>query len=62
MSVKNGRKRRRKNLSYFGCGANFGGKNVCDIFLGGNLFLRIAGKIAKISKIKTRKNFVPYSS
>ena len=27
------------------------------IFIGGNLFLRIAGKIAKI---RTRKNFVPH--
>ena len=30
------------------------------IFIGGNLFLRIAGKIAKIAKIRTRKNFVPH--
>ena len=30
------------------------------IFLCGDLFLRIAGKIAKISKIRTRKNFVPH--
>ena len=28
-------------------------------FCGGKLFLRIAGKIAKIVKIRTRKNFVP---
>ena len=26
----------------------------------GKLFLRIAGKIAKIVKIRTRKNFVPH--
>ena len=30
------------------------------IFIGGNLFLRIAGKIAKIAKIRTRKIFVPH--
>ena len=30
------------------------------IFIAGNLFLRIAGKIAKIAKIRTRKNFVPH--
>ena len=29
-------------------------------FFCGNLFLRIAGKIAKIVKIRTRKNFVPH--
>ena len=29
------------------------------IFICGNLFLRIAGKIAKITKFRTRKNFVP---
>ena len=30
------------------------------IFICGNVFLRIAGKIAKIAKIRTRKNFVPH--
>ena len=30
------------------------------IFGGGKLFLRIAGKIAKIVKIRTRNNFVPH--
>ena len=35
---------------------NLCGKNVFVNFLGGKLFLRIAGKIAKI---RTRKNFVP---
>ena len=30
------------------------------IFIWGNLFLRIAGKTAKIAKIRTRKNFVPH--
>jgi len=29
------------------------------IFICGNLFLRVAGKIAKNAKIRTRKNFVP---
>ena len=29
------------------------------IFVYGNLFLRIAGKTAKIAKIRTRKNFMP---
>ena len=29
-------------------------------FICGNLFLRIAGKIAKIAKIRTRINFVPH--
>ena len=40
-------------------GVNFCGKNICGnvIFICGNLFLRIAGKIAKIG---TRKNFVPH--
>ena len=27
---------------------------------GGELFLRVAGKIAKIVKMRTRKNFVPH--
>ena len=30
------------------------------IFICGNLFLRIAGKTAKIEKIRTRTNFVPH--
>ena len=30
------------------------------IFICGDLFLRIAGKIAKIAKIRTRKNFLPH--
>ena len=30
------------------------------IFICGNVFVRIAGKIAKIAKIRTRKNFVPH--
>ena len=30
------------------------------IFFSGNLFLRIAGKIVEIAKIRTRKNFVPH--
>ena len=30
------------------------------IFICGNLCLRIAGKIAKIAKIRTRKNFVQH--
>ena len=38
-------------------GVNFCEKNVCVNFFCGNLFLRIAGKIAKI---RTRKNFVPH--
>ena len=37
-------------------GINFCGKNVCGNLYLGELFLRIAGKIAKI---RTRKNFVP---
>ena len=46
-------------------GVNFCGKNVsvnCLVGEGGEggLFLRIAGKIAKIVKIRTRKNFVPH--
>ena len=41
-------------------GANVCGRNVCGIFLGGGttVFLRIAGKSAKI---RTRKNFVPHN-
>ena len=38
-------------------GINFCGKNVCGNLYLGELFLRIAGKIAKI---RTRKNFVPH--
>ena len=30
------------------------------IFICGSIFLRIAGKITKIAKIRTRKNFVPH--
>ena len=30
------------------------------IFICGNLFLRIAGKTAKIAKIRTRNKFVPH--
>ena len=30
------------------------------IFFGGNLFLRIDGKMVKIAKIRTRNNFVPH--
>ena len=33
-------------------GVNFGRKNLCVIFICGNLFLRIAGKIAKIKPAK----------
>ena len=44
-----------------GSGVNFFWKNVFVNFLGENYFnLRIAGKIAKIVKIRTRKNFVPH--
>ena len=32
------------------------------IFICGNLFLRIAEKIANISKIKTHKNFLPHAN
>ena len=39
---------------------NFCGKNVFVNFLGGKLLLRIAGKMVKIVKIKTCKNFVPH--
>ena len=35
----------------------YSGKNVCGNLYLGELFLRIAGKIAKI---RTRKNFVPH--
>ena len=35
----------------------FAGKTFSVIFICGKLFLRIAGKIAKI---RTRKNFVPH--
>ena len=47
-------------IIYFG--VNFCGKNVCGNFLGGNLFLQIAGKITKITKITTHKNFVLHGS
>ena len=35
------------------------GKMFVAIFICGNLFLQIAGKSAKITKIRTCKNFVP---
>ena len=38
-------------------GVNFCRKNVCDNLYLRELFLRIAGKIAKV---RTRKNFVPH--
>ena len=38
------------------------GKMFVVIFLGGNLFLQIAGKITKITKITTHKNFVLHGS
>ena len=38
------------------------GKMFVAIFIRGNLFLQIAGKNAKIAKIRTRKNFVPHST
>ena len=41
-------------------GVNFCGNNVSVIFICGNLFLRIAGKIVQNAKIRTRKNFVPH--
>ena len=40
-------------------GVNFCGKMFAVIFICGNLFLRIAGKIAKI---RARKNFVPHGN
>ena len=36
------------------------GKMVAVIFFRGNLFLQIAGKMAKIAEIRTCKNFVPH--
>ena len=44
-------------LENISSGVNFCGKNVCGNFYLGNVFLRIAGKTAKIAKIRTRKNF-----
>ena len=38
------------------------GKMSAVIFSCGNLLLRIAGKTAKIAKIRTRKNFLPHGS
>ena len=40
----------------------FAGKMFEVIFICGNLFLRIAGKITKIEKIRSRKNFVSHSN
>ena len=40
----------------------FAGKMFAVIFICGNLFLRIAGKIAKIEKIRSRKNCVSHSN
>ena len=36
------------------------GKMFAVIFIHGNLFLQIAGKTAKIAKIRTPQNFVPH--
>ena len=48
-------------LEYIYSGVNFlAGKMFAVIFICGDLFLRIAGKSAKIAKIRTRKNFVPH--
>ena len=48
-------------LEYIYSGVNFCRKNVCgNFYLREQLFLRISGKSAKIAKIRTRKNFVPY--
>ena len=41
---------------------NFCGKMSAVVFICGNLFLQIAGKIAKIGKIRTRQNFVPHGT
>ena len=41
-------------------GVNFCAKNVCGYFSVAGTYFRIAGKIAKIAKIRTRKNFVPH--
>ena len=41
-------------------GVNFRGKMSAVVLICGNLFLQIAGKIAKIGKIRTRKNVVPH--
>ena len=60
--LKMGEKKKEEFESTPDSGANFCGKNVFGIFLGGNLFLLIAGKIAKILKIRTHKKFVPYCS
>ena len=46
-------------------GVNFYWKNLCGNFFflfRGNLFQRIAGKIANIANIRTRNNFVPCCS
>ena len=43
--------------SEFNSGVNFCRKMFAVIFICGNLFLRVTGKIAKI---RTRKNFVPH--
>ena len=43
----------------FYSGVNFCGKMFAVVFICGNLFLRIAGKITKIAKIRTSKSFVP---
>ena len=40
----------------------FAGKMFEVIFICGNLFLWIAGKIAKIEKIRSRKNFVSHGN
>ena len=38
------------------------GKVCAIIFICGNLFLQIAGKTAKIAKIRTRKNCLPHGT
>ena len=57
-----GEKKKEEFESAPDSGANFCGKNVFGIFLGGNFFFADRWKIAKILKIRTHKKFVPYCS
>ena len=43
-------------------GINFYGKSMCDNSYLRELILRIAGKTAKIAKVRTRKNFSPHGT
>ena len=50
------------DLDNFSSGVIFAEMYFANNFFAGIFFLRIVEKIAKIAKIKTRKNFMPYDN